>query len=113
MDSEKNKGGRPKKEINYKLSEDLSSIMCTQEEIAMVMDCDVRTLQRYEEFCRAFKKGRERGKASLRRMQWKLAEHNAAMAIWLGKQYLGQTDNAPDPESNEKITVVSDVREGE
>ena len=25
-------------------------------------------------------------------MQWKLAEKNAAMAIFLGKQYLGQKD---------------------
>ena len=30
---------------------------------------------------------------SLRRMQYKLAEKNTAMAIFLGKQYLGQKDN--------------------
>lgn len=29
---------------------------------------------------------------ALRRAQWRLAERNAAMAIWLGKQYLGQRD---------------------
>mgnify|MGYP002520997096 CR=1 FL=1 len=109
MNSEKRKGGRPKKEIDCKLAEDLSSIMCTQEEIATVLGCDVRTLQRSEEFCRAFKKGRERGKASLRRIQWKLAEHNAAVAIWLGKQYLDQTDFAPEPEKDDKVIVVSDV----
>lgn len=28
----------------------------------------------------------------MRRNQWKLAEKNAAMAIFLGKQYLGQSD---------------------
>ena len=27
-------------------------------------------------------------------MQWRLAEKNASMAIWLGKQYLGQSDGA-------------------
>ena len=27
-------------------------------------------------------------------MQFKLAEKSATMAIWLGKQYLGQTDKA-------------------
>ncbi len=30
---------------------------------------------------------------SLRRLQWKAAkENNVTMLIWLGKQYLGQTD---------------------
>lgn len=29
----------------------------------------------------------------MRRYQWKLAEKNTAMAIWLGKQMLGQKDN--------------------
>jgi hypothetical protein len=32
------------------------------------------------------------GKASLRRQQCDMAKTNAAMAIWLGKQLLGQTD---------------------
>jgi hypothetical protein len=32
------------------------------------------------------------GKASLLRMQFKLAERTPSMAIWLGKQYLGQVD---------------------
>lgn len=83
---------RPKKIIDYVLAEKLATIMCTQEEIATMFDCDVRTLQRDEEFCRVFKKGKENGKMSLRRMQWKLAEKNTAMAIFLGKQYLGQKD---------------------
>jgi len=84
--------GRPKKVIDYELTEKLASIMCTQEEIATIFDCDVRTLQRDEEFCRVFKKGKENGKMSLRRKQWKLADKNASMAIFLGKQYLGQRD---------------------
>lgn len=85
--------GRPKKEINYKLAENLASIFCTQEEIASVLDISVRTLQRDEEFCRVFEKGKEVAKSSLRRIQWKHAEKSAAMAIFLGKQYLGQKDN--------------------
>ena len=87
-----NKTGRPKKEINYKLAESLASIFCTEEEIASVLDISVRTLQRDEEFCRVFKKGKEVAKSSLRRIQYKLAERNASMAIFLGKQYLGQKD---------------------
>ena len=38
--------GRPQKEIDYILSEKLANIMCTQEEIASMFDCDVRTLQK-------------------------------------------------------------------
>ena len=83
---------RPKKEIDYEAVEKLANIQCTQEEIASFLGLSVRTLQRDEEFCRVYKKGQETGKMSLRRYQYKLAEKNTAMAIFLGKQYLGQKD---------------------
>ena len=97
--------GRPKIEIDYNLVEKLATIMCTQEEIATMFDCSVRTLQRNEEFCRIYKKGQENGKMSLRRMQWKSAEQGKIpMQIWLGKQYLGQRDKvAVDNEDFSKI----------
>lgn len=85
-------GGRPKFIIDYPTVEKLAGIMCTQQEIASFLGCDVRTLQRDEEFCRIYKNGQEKGKMSLRRMQWKLADKNTSMAIFLGKQYLGQKD---------------------
>lgn len=88
--------GRPKKEIDYDTVEKLANIQCTQEEIASFLELSVRTLQRDEEFCRIYKKGQENGKMSLRRIQYKLAERNPTMAIWLGKQYLGQRDSFPD-----------------
>lgn len=83
---------RPKKVIDYVTVEKLANIQCTQEEIANFLNIHVRTLQRDEEFCRVFKKGIDNGKMSLRRMQFKLAEKNTSMAIFLGKQYLGQKD---------------------
>lgn len=43
-------------------------------------------------FADTYKSKSQVGKSSLRRAQWKLAEKNASMAIWLGKQYLGQRD---------------------
>ena len=43
-------------------------------------------------FSEVFKEKRGLGKISLRRNQWRLAEKSATMAIWLGKQYLGQRD---------------------
>ena len=36
--------------------------------------------------------GREKMKIKLRQIQFKLAETNAAMSIFLGKNYLAQTD---------------------
>ncbi len=95
--------GRPKKEIDYNAVEKLANIQCTQEEIANFLGISVRTLQRDDEFCRIYKKGQDNGKMSLRRMQYKLAEKNTAMAIWLGKQYLGQRDNFPDEINFSKI----------
>ena len=83
---------RPKFKIDYDIVRKLASIMCTEKEIASFLGCDERTLQRDAEFCRIFKEGKETGKMSLRRMQWKLAEKSYAMAIFLGKQYLEQRD---------------------
>lgn len=85
--------GRPKKEIDYATVEKLANIQCTQEEIASFLGISVRTLQRDEQFMELFNKGRESGKMSLRRIQWKHAEKSASMAMFLGKQYLGQRDN--------------------
>lgn len=90
--SKKNPVGRPKFEIDYDAVERLASIMATQEEIASFLGCSVRTLQRDEEFCRVYKKGLDNGKMSLRRKQFHMSDSNPTMAIWLGKQYLGQTD---------------------
>ena len=94
------KTGRPKKGIDYEVVENLAKIQCTQEEIATFLNISVRTLQRDEEFCRIYKKGIENGKMSLRRYQYKLAEKNTAMAIFLGKQYLGQKDIVEDIVNN-------------
>lgn len=96
--------GRPKKEIDYTAVEKLANIQCTQEEIASFLELSVRTLQRDEEFCRIYKKAQDNGKMSLRRMQFKLADKNPTMAIWLGKQYLKQRDNI-EVESKQLVKV--------
>ena len=106
--------GRPKIEIDYTTVEKLANIQCTQEEIASFLGISSRTLLRDEKFKELFAKGRENGKMSLRRIQWKHAEKSATMAIWLGKQYLGQKDNievANTDELNkvkELLTKISD-----
>lgn len=97
----KGEGGRPKtKDVNANLDktiletiEKMANIQCTQEEIAEFVGISVRQLKRSDNFRRLYKKGLESGKASLRRMQWKGAQGgNPTLQIWLGKNYLGQSD---------------------
>lgn len=93
---------RPRKKIDANIFKELCGIMCTQEEIAGVFDCSPDTIERWcvrelgESFAESFKKYSADGKISLRRAQFRLAEKNAAMAIFLGKNYLGQRDTLPD-----------------
>lgn len=83
--------GRPLKEIDAALVERLASIMCTMIEIAAVCKCSVDILER--RFADIIHRGRETGKMSLRRFQFKAAEKgNPALLIWLGKQHLEQKD---------------------
>lgn len=92
------KTGRPRKEIDQKQFEQLCAMQCTESEIAAFFDCDISTLNRFckREYGATFdevsKKKREVGNISLRRMQFKHAEKSPSMAIFLGKQYLGQRD---------------------
>ena len=97
-------GGRPKIEIDRKQFENLCNIQCTLEEIAGWFRCSDSTIKRWchdtygESFERVYKKYSKDGKISLRRYQFQLAKKSATMAIWLGKQMLGQTDKAADVE---------------
>ena len=93
------KGDTPaQNKIKKEEFEKLCSLQCTYNEICDWFDIDDKTLN---EWCRStygatfsevFKIKRGKGQISLRRTQWKLAEKNPTMAIWLGKQYLGQKD---------------------
>ena len=90
--------GRPLKEISKTDFEKLCGLLCTEEDIANYFECSVDTIERWckreykETFADAYKRFSVRGKVSIRRNQMALSKRNAAMAIWLGKQYLGQRD---------------------
>ena len=91
MEKEKNKGGRPRIELDEDKITALAKIGCTVAEVAAVMGCSKDTLER--RFAAPIEKGREEMKASLKRMQYTAAANgNVTMQIWLGKQYLGQKD---------------------
>jgi hypothetical protein len=55
-------------------------------------------------FADSYKKFSAKGKTSLPRQQFELAKKgNATMLIWLGKQYLGQTDKPSADDSDEDL----------
>jgi hypothetical protein len=86
---------RPRLELDEDQIEKLAAIMCTMEEIASVVECSVDTLER--RYAEVIKRGRERGKMSLKRKQYETAmKGNVSMLIWLGKQHLGQRDKSKD-----------------
>lgn len=90
---------RPKIEIDFDMVKKLCAIQCTGQEIADVLDVSYDTLERrvkevYQiSFADYIKKHSANGKMSLRRKQHEVAMNgNTTMLVWLGKQYLGQTD---------------------
>lgn len=109
-------GGRPRIEIDAGDFKKLCGMQCTLEEMAGFFSCSEDTVENWCKrelqlsFTEAYKKYSAGGKISLRRYQFKLAEHSPAMAIWLGKQYLGQSDNTmATDEDTEKL--LKGVRE--
>lgn len=89
---------RPRIEIDSEQFKKLCAIQCTLDEIASWFKCSSDTVERWckrefkMSFADAFKTWSADGKISLRRTQFRMAETNCSMAIWLGKQYLGQKE---------------------
>lgn len=92
------KMGRPQIEIKQETFEGLCRVQCTLEEISSVLAVSEDTVERWcgrvyqSTFADVYRQKSAAGKASLRRTQFKMAENTPALAIWLGKQYLGQSD---------------------
>lgn len=112
--------GRPKIKINKEAFENLCGMLCTLNEIAGFFNCSPDTIERwckreYEvTFAEIYKKLSAKGKISIRRNQLKLSEKSAAMAIFLGKQYLNQSDFVDNPNDNGiKIRIIKEKEKGE
>lgn len=90
---------RPQIQIDKEQFEKLCGLQCPLDEIADWFTCSPDTIERWckrtynKRFADVFSEKRGRGKIALRRAQFELAKHNASMAIFLGKNYLGQGDN--------------------
>ena len=118
--------GRPLKEFDKKAFADLVGLGCSQEEICWYFrdetgkSANIDTLSRWCKrtfglnFQDYFKQnGFMALKIKLRRNQFKLSEKSAAMAIWLGKQYLGQVENPDmsDPNDDPLVRLLGDLDE--
>lgn len=84
---------KPTENIDLGMVTRLAHIHCTFSEIANTLNVPYQTLKNFPGFETAFRKGWERGKASLRRMQWAKARGgDSNMLIWLGKNVLHQSN---------------------
>lgn len=112
---------RPKKEIDKELFERLCNMQCTLEEICGAMNVSYKTLEKWceEEYGqKAVERKAVIGKISLRRIQWRLAEKSPQMAMFLGKNYLGQkahvqVDLTPSAELDPISQALKDLAESE
>jgi hypothetical protein len=110
------KNGQWGNSIDKGTFERLCGLMCTDEEVAGVLGVSHDTLLRWirqeygqeHTFKSASNQFGAKRKAKLRDIQFKLAEENSAMAIFLGKQYLGQKDVIENT-NVEKVAIVNDM----
>ena len=105
---------KPNKNSLLKIKEEdvrkLAERFWTNSEIAAFFDCSEKTI--YNRFTEIIAKGKENGKAKLRDIQLRSAMNgNVTMQIWLGKQYLNQTDkvnvNGLSEEETERLRQIA------
>lgn len=110
----RNPVGGPRKKIDQDVFEGLCNILCTKDEICSVMDVSEKTISNWcqRTYGKTFKDAYEQlclgGKASIRRNQFELSKKSATMAIFLGKQFLGQKD-IPSEATEESINKVASI----
>ena len=92
------KDGRPKVKMDWSKFEVGCSLLATQDELCGILNVSPDTLSRRVKekygvtFAEYIKKSGSLTKVSLRRNQFNMSKTNVAMAIFLGKNYLGQMD---------------------
>ena len=109
---------RPRIQIDETQFEKLCALLCTEEEIASYFNCSVDTIEKFCKrtyglgFAEIYKQKSGNGKIALRRYQMQLAQKYPAMAIFLGKQYLGQRDivdkETESAKGSESVLAITD-----
>ena len=109
-ESEKKKGGRPRKEVDTELLYKLAKIHCTMQEMADILQVSEDTLKR--RFAGIIDKGKAEGKMRLRRKQMEVAmQGNAVMLIFLGKALLGQSESPVSDDDKDILPWSDDATE--
>jgi hypothetical protein len=120
----KRKGGRAAKvnmatrgikaKIDLVELEKLAAMQATDEEIDAFFGVSARTILRrkkVKKFAAVMERGRAKGRLSVRRMQLRLLEQGSGvMAVWLGKNILGQTDSYHHEINGTQINIVCPVQ---
>lgn len=103
---------RPLAQIDWDQVDKMCAIHCTGEEQAAVLGVDYDTLNaacKREQgvgFSDYFKQKASHGRMSLRRKQYTAAmDGNTTMLVWLGKNWLGQSDQ-PETEAQDLPPIV-------
>ena len=102
--------GRPRLNIDLEELKKLCHLNCTVEEIAAYFGCNKKTIERRmaedESFAEIVDNGRSMGKLSVRRQQFRIMDGgNPTMAIWLGKQLLGQKEHSEIVQDHRPIHI--------
>ena len=86
----------------------LASFGCSYIEIGKYFGCSEGVIRK--RFKIEYEQGREEMKLSLRQMQWKNAQQgNTALLIFLGKNYLNQTDKSQVDHTNNLELVLKEA----
>lgn len=111
--------GRPKIKIDWEEFDKLCMIHCTRAEIALWFNISEDTIERAckrekgMHFAVYYDQKKGKGKAALRRKQFQMAmDGNVALLIWLGKQYLGQSDKSEDIVRQYAEPIVVELADG-
>lgn len=110
LGEERYKPRKSRENIDLDQIKAMGAIGCTNIEMAALLRTSVEYVQEMiaenPEFCQALEEGRANMRKSLRRAQLDMALNGSVpMLIWLGKQYLSQTDKQ-SIENKTEITVT-------
>lgn len=109
--------GRKRIYIDFEEFRKLCEMQCTKAEIAHFFNVHTDTIDAWCKrelkctFEEAHNTYTDNGKIALRRIQLKHAEKNPVMAIFLGKNYLGQSDNSTQTVKIEPVKIIDDLKE--
>jgi len=108
----KKEAGRPETKIDWEQFDKLCMLQCTQKEIASFFDCTDETIQnlvkKYKntDFSVYYAQKSQKGKIAIRRKQFQVAESgNTTMLIWLGQNWLSQSNRETISETEKEIKV--------